>query len=175
MFGRSVVTRHQVSTLMELFNRNAIGVRDWKRACLRRVVSGEQVDVCALAQRVITRKPRASPWVTDVANSPALKGQHSLRLFVSPFQGFGFLEIENPGRCPGLSSCDPSGQTAKLNLSPNKRLMNDCREISPLFIKTGLPITANSAHCSTSQPINEEHHGTPAFRRASISLASLSA
>ncbi len=44
--------------------------------------------------------------------SPSPEGAKQAIEQVSPFQGFHLVSLADPGRCPGLSSVDPSGQSA---------------------------------------------------------------
>ena len=67
---------------------------------------------CGLAQRAATRQPRATPWVSSADLIPSPEGAKPFGQFVSPLQGLAVVDSLNPGRCPGLSSAGPSGQTA---------------------------------------------------------------
>ncbi len=82
---------------------------------------GTQVDYCASARRVVTRKPRATPWVANQGNHQALKGRNNHRGMCRPFRADRFLNPRSQGCALGFRVSALRAKSANINLSPNNR------------------------------------------------------
>ena len=86
------------------------------------------VDGCVFGLKGRNSTAQSNALGVECSNPRSPEGAQHSTSRVSPFQGFGLFRATDPGRCPGLSSCDPLGQSARrdpLFRVPHARVPHD--------------------------------------------------